>query len=438
MLWFLANVNRAAAGQFLISRYVKESHPGGSTNHPHFWRWRLQCNASSRGFLAFFNICGALPVGHHPLPFPATALDWSDLFDVLPRRAVYLPTLLCTAFSTMGATVMRYLRLNLRVLTDSVRLAALAICLPTLTAYAQPAGLVPGDTYHLAFVTSTRSLLSSNTLVPPTNSTLQWGGLGAADWVATWHAQAGNISARNFALSANEFVTGDANLAWDSDGGATHWQAILSDASMPATTRLAIVAPIYNMQGELVANDASDLFDGAIAAPIRYTELGNSISSNFQVWTGTQSNGIWSGASAGAWDDPSGSVLATVGSATNIAAAWTDNGEVPSNQLARLYALSPVFTVPLGGDFNNDGTVNIADYTVWRDNLGAINESSLNGNGSFSGGVDQADYELWRQNFGLRLPTNGVNFQSTPVPEPTTFASCVALGALLLARGCRP
>jgi hypothetical protein len=55
----------------------------------------------------------------------------------------------------------------------------------------------------------------------------------------------------------------------------------------------------------------------------------------------------------------------------------------------------------LGGDFNGDSVVNMADYVVWRRNLGAANESALSFNGDGMNGVDSADYDLWRQNFGL-------------------------------------
>lgn len=52
------------------------------------------------------------------------------------------------------------------------------------------------------------------------------------------------------------------------------------------------------------------------------------------------------------------------------------------------------------GNFNGDGAVNAADYTVWRDNLGAVDEATLNGAGDGNNGVDNADYDLWKANFG--------------------------------------
>ncbi len=97
-----------------------------------------------------------------------------------------------------------------------------------------------------------------------------------------------------------------------------------------------------------------------------------------------------------------------------------------------------VIEAPIGlpGDFNNDGVVNLADYSTWRDNLGAADESLLAGNGDGLNGVDQGDYDLWKSNFGataaslevasmLRLGPNG----SSAVPEPN---NCVLVTSLVL------
>ena len=81
----------------------------------------------------------------------------------------------------------------------------------------------------------------------------------------------------------------------------------------------------------------------------------------------------------------------------------------------------------LAGDYNDDGTVDLADFTVWRDNLNAADESSLNGNGDGLNGVDDADYTLWANNFGMTSNT-------AAVPEPSGLAlmlfGMVAAGAL--------
>jgi hypothetical protein len=55
----------------------------------------------------------------------------------------------------------------------------------------------------------------------------------------------------------------------------------------------------------------------------------------------------------------------------------------------------------LTGDYNSDGTVNTADYTVWRDNLGTAfalpNRDSAN-----TGNISAADYTTWKTNYGNR------------------------------------
>ncbi|WP_425395543.1 hypothetical protein [Aeoliella sp.] len=70
----------------------------------------------------------------------------------------------------------------------------------------------------------------------------------------------------------------------------------------------------------------------------------------------------------------------------------------------------------LPGDFNGDGSVTLADYTAWRNQLGA-DESVLNGTGDGSGVVDQGDYQLWKDNFGSGAGAAALS-SSGGVPEP--------------------
>jgi hypothetical protein len=65
------------------------------------------------------------------------------------------------------------------------------------------------------------------------------------------------------------------------------------------------------------------------------------------------------------------------------------------------------------GDFNSDGTVDAADYVVWRNGLGTTHT--------------QDDYNIWRANFG-RTFGSGTS-ATTGVPEPMTFP--LAIFALL-------
>jgi mannan endo-1,4-beta-mannosidase len=70
----------------------------------------------------------------------------------------------------------------------------------------------------------------------------------------------------------------------------------------------------------------------------------------------------------------------------------------------------------LPGDYNLDGTVNTADYTIWRNSLGDIG-SGLAADGNGDGKIDNADYAVWRLYFGVS--TSGAG--AAHVPEPTSI-----------------
>jgi hypothetical protein len=66
---------------------------------------------------------------------------------------------------------------------------------------------------------------------------------------------------------------------------------------------------------------------------------------------------------------------------------------------------------PLPGDYNFDGSVNAADYTVWRNTLGSTNDLRADGSGAMvgvpDGVVDGLDYDFWKAKFGNVLGAGG-------------------------------
>jgi hypothetical protein len=78
---------------------------------------------------------------------------------------------------------------------------------------------------------------------------------------------------------------------------------------------------------------------------------------------------------------------------------------------------------PPSGDFNDDGSVDAADYVAWRNGLG--------------GEYDENDHAEWRANFGTNATAAAPNpapFPMTAVPEP--FSRQLLIAAWLLAARC--
>jgi hypothetical protein len=74
------------------------------------------------------------------------------------------------------------------------------------------------------------------------------------------------------------------------------------------------------------------------------------------------------------------------------------------------------FSLP--GDFNNDGSVDAADYVIWRNNAGT-----------------QAGYDLWRSHFGQTGGSGSAATANAAVPEPATAVALIAGIFVLISRG---
>lgn len=90
----------------------------------------------------------------------------------------------------------------------------------------------------------------------------------------------------------------------------------------------------------------------------------------------------------------------------------------------------------LPGDYNGDGTVDAADYAVWRDSLGKQLPLGTGADGDGDGTIGQSDYDYWRSRFGN---SGGAASQPTSaVPEPVTAILALLAGiAGMLWRGLR-
>jgi hypothetical protein len=90
-----------------------------------------------------------------------------------------------------------------------------------------------------------------------------------------------------------------------------------------------------------------------------------------------------------------------------------NNPDVTSGNLASIQSVMQFeFAAPPPGDFNVDGTVDVADYVVWRKGLGTT--------------YSEVDYGLWRAHFNETAPSGASLSKAdallSAVPEPSTIA----------------
>lgn len=73
----------------------------------------------------------------------------------------------------------------------------------------------------------------------------------------------------------------------------------------------------------------------------------------------------------------------------------------------------------LAGDFNDNGFVDAADYTLWRDNVGA--PAGTLANDSVGGSIGPLQYDLWRTHFGQNAVRSFFVSVTNAIPEPATM-----------------
>jgi hypothetical protein len=79
----------------------------------------------------------------------------------------------------------------------------------------------------------------------------------------------------------------------------------------------------------------------------------------------------------------------------------------------------------LAGDFNRDGSVDGADYVLWRETNGQTGYFAADANGDQM--VNALDYNVWRLNYGNHTGSGS----SESVPEPSAFILLLAAGIMV-------
>ena len=94
---------------------------------------------------------------------------------------------------------------------------------------------------------------------------------------------------------------------------------------------------------------------------------------------------------------------------------------------------SVTLIVGLPGDYNNNGAVDAADYTVWRNTHGQSTTAGAGADGDRDSQVGESDFFIWKSYYGaVRISSSNAAGGEQSVPEPTAL-TLFALAALFVA-----
>ena len=172
-----------------------------------------------------------------------------------------------------------------------------------------PAGLNPGDTYQLVFVT-------------------QGGTHGA-----------GNLPFYDAFVQTQASMAGSLTSAYGATWGAI--VAIFDPVLNNIILNAGVAGPVYRLDGTQVATDSADFWDGSLSAAISLDQFGADTVAG--VWTGAQdATGLVTGGSAlGAFS------VSGFGVSFSSTSTWAFTNLAAHTTLHRVYGISEVLTVPV-------------------------------------------------------------------------------------------
>ncbi len=248
----------------------------------------------------------------------------------------------------------------------------------------------------------------------------------------------GELAQRMTDLGHTWLVDGDASFTF---ANLSQYDAVYLCGEVGSGVENSLALQQYVLAGGsvLVMGGSEDFGDAAAEAAAWAPFLGRFGLSLGDDWLGTFGGLIaWIPAFAG--DAPPGEGVDTFALSTGQLATRSDSND-PRTRVALSGDFSSfgggpqgdvndfvaVYEWPfLAGDFNDDGQVDAADYTVWRDALGT--STTLAGD-STPGSVDGPDFDAWRDNYGASVAASGL-FMAVPEPTGVGLAMLIALVGL--------
>jgi glucose/arabinose dehydrogenase len=172
-------------------------------------------------------------------------------------------------------------------------------------------------------------------------------------------------------------------------------------------------------------NEAESNFATGSAAGVSHLRLVNLGNGDFEVFS--SSDGMDWISRTTVTNEALASGLLEVGVWAGSYAGGTSTGT------ARFDWAEIVLGVP-AGDYNEDATIDAADYVVWRNTMGDTVNPWAGADGNGDGMITSDDYDIWRLNFGKTIPNlTGVSGSLAGVPEPSGLVFVLAAGLTLFA-----
>jgi hypothetical protein len=283
----------------------------------------------------------------------------------------------------------------------------------------QTANLV---TIENAAIASIRSTGAENLILVPGN---QW--TGAWAWEETWYNGANSVhmldivdSGNNFAFDVHQYLDEDHSGGSDGIVSETIGQERLEIFTnwLHTNNRKGFLGE-FAVANSRIGDGETQIGDEAINNMLDYVEA------NDDVWLG------WTWWASGPWwvDYQFGLEPTNVGQPNQGA-------DQPAMTLLEPHLVSNLET-QLVGDYNDDGKVSAADYTIWRDTLGSSTDLRANGDktGLSANVIDEADYDAWLGNFGASQGNGAFVSGYQGIPEPAAAILLLIAGfALAIAK----
>lgn len=246
---------------------------------------------------------------------------------------------------------------------------------------------------------------------------------GAGKWVLTGnntYTGATNVSGGTLLINGNHSGTGLATVASGGTLGGTG--SIAGGLTVESGGHIAPGASIgtFTVGGATVL-EAGSILDFELGAPTNSDRLNVNLANGLTINGGTLNLTNAGGLAAGTYTliDYAGTLA---GSVDNLLFGSVPNGF--TFDLVDTGSLINLLVTGGGGsaddpDFNDDGTIDAADYVVWRKFNGTIGSGTpKTGDANGDTNVNGTDYGIWREMFGQPGAGSG---GSGAVPEPTSL-----------------